>query len=68
MFVKIPYQDRVNHVKCRQCSYPGDLPANPDHERSKKVAGQELDDREGRGKDGQHEEGNDKAVDAGVDA
>jgi len=46
--------------------HPSNLPANPDHEGSKKVAWQVLDDREGRHKDDQHEEGYYEAIDAGV--
>ena len=49
-------------------SYPSNLPANPDHEGSKKVAWQVLYDGEGSHKDGQHEEGHNEAIDAGVDS
>ncbi len=46
--------------------HPSNLPANPDHEGSKKVAWQVLNNREGRHKDGQHEDGHYVAIDARI--
>lgn len=46
--------------------HPSNLPANPDHQGSKKVAWQVLNNREGRHKDDQHEEGHYVAIDAGI--
>ena len=46
--------------------HPSNLPANPDHEGSKKVAWQVLNDRKGRHKDDQHEKRHNVAIDARI--
>ena len=42
------------------------FPSNPDHQGAEEVAREVLNDGEGRGEDGKHEQRNDKAIDAGV--